>query len=161
MKTEISTDIYNDPESIASNHNLPPEPPEMNTETLSDPTEPMMMANDPIIEPAQAGPSMQSEVTAFVENATATITELFHNNRQLFIILGWILLAILGVKVMLATLSIIDDIPLVMPIIKLVGLVSIVRFSWRYLIREHDRKELIEIINRTKVEVLGDRSSSM
>jgi hypothetical protein len=27
------------------------------------------------------------------------------------------------------------------------------------LIREHDRQELLEIIDRTKVEVLGDRQS--
>ena len=162
MKIEtVPTDIYNDPESIASNHNLPTEPREMNTETLtqmSDPTEPMMIANDRIVEPAASGQSIQAEITAFVENVTSSTTELFNNNRQLFITLGWIVLAILGAKVVFATLGIIDDIPLVTPIIKLVGLVSVVRFAWRYLIREHDRQELIEIIDRTKVEVLGDRS---
>ena len=142
---------------IATNDiNLPTEPDEMNTETLTETTEPMMIANEPIIEPPQADQSIQSEITAFVQNATATTTELFKHNRQLFITLGWVLLAILGVKVVFATLGIIDDIPLVTPIIKLVGLVSVVRFAWRYLIREHDRKELIEIIDRTKVEVLGD-----
>jgi hypothetical protein len=35
--------------------------------------------------------------------------------------------------------------------------VSVVRFAWRYLIREHDRQELIEILDRKKVEVLGNR----
>ncbi|MCY7369037.1 MAG: CAAD domain-containing protein [Chamaesiphon sp.] len=129
----------------------------MNTETLPDPTAPMMIDNDPIIEPVQEEQSIQSELTAFVENVTATTTELFKNNRQLFITLGWLVLAILGIKIVFATLGIIDDIPLVTPIIKLVGLVSVVRFAWRYLIREHDRKELVEIIDRTKVEVLGDR----
>jgi CAAD domains of cyanobacterial aminoacyl-tRNA synthetase len=160
MKTEILPDSYNDPELTASNHNLPTEPTAMNTETLADipnQTEPMMMADDPIIEPAEAGQSIQTELTTFVENATTTITELFNNNRQLFITLGWIVLAIFSVKIVFATLGIIDDIPLVTPIIKLVGLVTIVRFAWRYLIREQNRKELIEIIDRTKVEVLGDR----
>jgi hypothetical protein len=160
MKTEIPTDISNDTEAIGSNHNLPTEPPEMNTETLTDmstPTEPMMMANDPILEPAEAGPSIQTELTTFIENTTATITELFNNNRQLFITLGWIVLAIFSAKVVFATLGIIDDIPLVTPLIKLVGLVSVVRFAWRYLIREQNRKELLEILDRTKVEVLGDR----
>jgi CAAD domains of cyanobacterial aminoacyl-tRNA synthetase len=157
MKTEIPTDIYNDPKLTASNYNVPTEPPEMNTETLADPTEPMMMADDPIIEPAEAGQSIQAELTAFVENATSTTTKLFNNNRQLFITLGWIVLAIFGAKIVFATLGIIDDIPLVTPIIKLVGLVTVVRFAWRYLIREHDRQELIEIIDRTKVEILGDR----
>ncbi len=162
MKAEISTDTDNEPESIATNHNLPTEPDEMNAETLtdmSDPSEPMMMANEPTIDPAEAGQSMQAEITAFVKNATSSATELFNNNRQLFITLGWIVLAILGAKVVFATLGIIDDIPLVTPILKLVGLVTVVRFAWRYLIREQNRKELVEIIDRTKVEVLGNRES--
>jgi CAAD domains of cyanobacterial aminoacyl-tRNA synthetase len=133
----------------------------INTETpidISDPTEPMMIADEPMIEPAAVdGQSIQAEITAFVENATASTTELFNNNRQLFITFGWIVLAIFGAKVVFATLGIIDDIPLVTPIIKLVGLVSVVRFATRYLIRKQDRQELIEIIDQTKVSVLGDR----
>jgi hypothetical protein len=153
--------------SPLENHNLPTETCEMNTETLTDTpelSEPMaisteQIAAEPIAEPAVALPSTQTEVTAFLENAKSTATELFNNNRQLFITLGWIVLAVFGAKVVFATLGIIDDIPLVTPIIKLVGLVSVVRFTWRYLIREHDRQELLEIIDRTKVEVLGDRQS--
>jgi CAAD domains of cyanobacterial aminoacyl-tRNA synthetase len=156
----MKTEIYNDPESIASNHNLSTEPPEMNTETLTDPTEPMMISDQPMIEPGETGESIQSEMMASFENIKSTTTNFFNSNRQLFINLGWIVLAILSAKVVFAALGIIDDIPLVTPIIKLVGLVSVVRFAWRYLIREHDRKELIEIIDRTKVEVLGDQSSS-
>jgi hypothetical protein len=143
MKTaSFPTDIYEDPKSIVTDNNLSTETCEMNTNTLSDlpePTEPMTIADEPIIEPAETGQSIQAELTAFVKNATATTTEIFKNNRQLFITLGWIALAIIGAKLVLATLGIIDDIPLVTPILKLVGLVSVVRFGWRYLIREHDR----------------------
>jgi CAAD domains of cyanobacterial aminoacyl-tRNA synthetase len=153
----MKTDIYNDSESIASNHNLSTESPEMNTETLTDPNEPMMIADQPMIEPGETGESIQSEMIASFENIKSNTTNFFNSNRQLFINLGWIVLAILSAKVVFAMLGIIDDIPLVTPIIKLVGLVSVIRFAWRYLIREHDRKELIEIIDRTKVEVLGDR----
>jgi CAAD domains of cyanobacterial aminoacyl-tRNA synthetase len=160
MKTEsLATDMLADAESVTTDHNSSTEACEMNTETLidlPDPTEPMTIADDPMIEPAEPGQSIQSEITAFVENAAATTTELFNNNRQLFIISGWIVLAIFGAKVIFATLGIIDDIPLVTPIIKLVGLVSVVRFATRYLIRKQDRQELTEIIDRTKVSVLGD-----
>ncbi len=153
--------------SPLENHNLPTEAHEMNAETLinqPESIEPMAISDEqisakPNAEPAVALPSTQTEVTAFLENAKSTATELFNNNRQLFITLGWIVLAVFGAKVVFATLGIIDDIPLVTPVIKLVGLVSVVRFTWRYLIREHDRQELFEIIDRTKVEVLGDRQS--
>ena len=68
MKAEIYTDINNEPDSIKFTNNSPielhemntetlTEPHEMNTETLTDmsnPTEPMMMPNEPMIEPAHA-----------------------------------------------------------------------------------------------------------
>ena len=109
MQPEISTDTYNEPEVITSKYDLPMEPAQMNNETLidmSDPTTPVMMASDPMIEPAAAGPSMQSEITVFIKNATTTATELFNNNRQLFTALGWIILAIVSTKIVLAALGI-------------------------------------------------------
>jgi CAAD domains of cyanobacterial aminoacyl-tRNA synthetase len=161
MKTaSFPTGIYEDPESITTDNNLSTETCEMNTNTLADlsePTEPMTIADEPIADPAVAWQSTQTELTALFEQAKSTTTEFFKNNQQLFMTLGWIVLAIIGDKLVFAALGTIDDIPLVTPILKLVGLVSVVRFAWRYLIREHDRQELIEIIDRTKVEVLGDR----
>ena len=117
------------------------------------------MADEPVVEPAAALESSQTELVALFENAKSTATDFFNQNQQIFIAVGWILLAIFGIKVLFATLGIIDDIPLVTPLIKVVGLVSVVRFSWRYLVRKHDRQELIEIIDRKKVEILGDRKS--
>jgi hypothetical protein len=182
MKTaSFSTDVSDDAGSIATDDNLPTETTEaleMNTNNVADlpnpneqahplemveSTEPItelmtLEPTEPIVDPAVALESTQTELTALFENAKSTATEFFNNNRPLFITLGWIVLAIFGAKVVFATLGIIDDIPLVTPIIKLVGLVSVVRFAWRYLIREHDRQELIEIIDRTKVEVLGEHN---
>jgi hypothetical protein len=163
----FAADIHPDPDSIVdpllplvvTDNHLPTEP-AMNIiiADLPNPTnEPMKIDDEPTIEPAVDLQSTQSEVRAFFENAKSSTTDFFNNNRQVFTTLGWIALAILGVKFVFAALGIIDDIPLVAPIIKLVGLVTVVRFAWRYLIREHDRQELIEIIDRTKVEVLGDR----
>jgi hypothetical protein len=162
-----TVDVASAQASPLENHNLLTETSEMNTNTLADmpdPTEPMTIddkskADEPIADPAVAGQSTQTELTAFFERAKSTATEFFNNNRQLFIALGWIVLAIIGAKFVFAALGTIDDIPLITPILKLVGLVSVVRFSWRYLIREHDRQELLEIIDQTKAEVLGDRKS--
>jgi hypothetical protein len=152
--------------SPLENHNLLTETSEMNTNTLADmpdPTEPMTIDDksiaEPIADPAATWQSNQTELTAFFERAKSTAIEFFNSNRQLFIALGWTVIAIIGAKFVFAALGTIDDIPLITPILKLVGLVSVVRFSWRYLIREHDRQELLEIIDRTKAEVLGDRKS--
>jgi CAAD domains of cyanobacterial aminoacyl-tRNA synthetase len=102
--------------------------------------------------------STQPDLTAWLDNAKSSTTDFFKHNQQLLITFGWILLAVVGAKFTFAALHTIDDIPLVTPLIKLVGLVTIVRFAWRYLIREHDRQELVESLNRTKIEVLGDRN---
>jgi hypothetical protein len=160
-----STDIADDAKSTVTDENLPTEPFEMNTNILAnlpdpiEPTELMTIADEPIADPAVAFQSTQTELTAFFEQAKSTTTDFFNNNRPFFTTLGWIALAIIGIKFVFATLGTIDDIPLVTPLLKIVGLVSVIRFAWRYLIREHDRQELIEIIDRTKVEVLGDRQS--
>lgn len=102
--------------------------------------------------------STQSDLTAWIDNAKSSTTEFFKQNQQLLITVGWIVLAVVGAKFVFAALHTIDDIPLVTPLLKLVGLVTIVRFAWRYLLREHDRQELVESLNRTKIEVLGDRT---
>ena len=107
---------------------------------------------------ADTGASTPSDITAWLDNAKSSATELYNQNKQLLITLGWIVLAVVGAKFVFAALHTIDDIPLVTPLLKLVGLVTIVRFAWRYLIRENDRQELVESLNRTKLEVLGDRN---
>ena len=103
----------------------------------------------------EAWRSVQAKTTDFLENATSYVTTFYRNNRSLLITLGWILLAFLGAKLLFAALDTIDDIPLVTPLLKLVGLVSVTRFVWRYLIRERNRQELAETLNRAKAEVLG------
>jgi hypothetical protein len=52
-------------------------------------------------------------------------------------------------------LNAIDDIPLVAPLLKIIGLVYSVNFIWRYSLRARDRKELMQKIDRTKAEILG------
>ena len=188
MKIETTpTDISENTE-IATNNNGSHEPSEMNTTSLTDlpdsidpmpmadlpesidsmpiaelpmvSIDPMPMADESLENPAVAGQSTSVEIAAFFKRATSATTEFFNENRSILKTLGWIFLAIIGIKFVLAALGTVDDIPLVTPILKLVGLVSVIRFTWRYLIREHDRQELVKIIDRTKAEVLGNRQSA-
>lgn len=100
--------------------------------------------------------SLQFNTKTFFENAGSYTTAFFKNNRQLLTTLGVIFLVIISAKLLFAGLDAIDDIPLVAPLLKITGLVYLVRFVWRYLIRERDRRELIEKIEHTKAEVLGN-----
>jgi hypothetical protein len=96
-----------------------------------------------------------SDTAASFERAKADVVEFFSHNRQLFVALGVFFLAIISLKLLFAGLNAIDGIPLVSPLLKLIGLVYVVRFVLRYLIREQDRQELMQAIDRTKTEIFG------
>ncbi len=110
-------------------------------------------------ETATAWESTQAKTTAFLTNTASSIKELFQNNQQALTVLGIAYVALLGLKLLFAALGAIDGIPLVAPILKLIGLIYVVRFAWRYLIREQDRQELMVTLDRTKAEIFGGDSS--
>ncbi|WP_310489524.1 CAAD domain-containing protein [Chamaesiphon sp. VAR_69_metabat_338] len=103
-------------------------------------------------------PIQMNETTLLLDKLIATIEKIFQENRQLLTWLGLATLAIIALRILFAGLQAIDSIPLVTPILKLVGSIYVGRFVWRYLIREQDRQELIETIDRTKAEVLGSQN---
>jgi hypothetical protein len=121
--------------------------------------EPVLNHNVSPMETVEAWESTQVKITTFLKQTISFIKDLFQNNQQIFKVLGIIYVTLLGMKLLFATLSAIDDLPLVAPILKLVGLVYVVNFAWRYLIREHDRQKLIQTIDRTKVEIFGSQSA--
>jgi CAAD domains of cyanobacterial aminoacyl-tRNA synthetase len=99
--------------------------------------------------------SFQTQATNFFANATQSTVAFFRENRQLLITLGWIFLALLGIRVLFASLDAIDDVPLMSSLLKIIGLVSVVRFVWRYLLRATDRQELTQKVDQAKAELLG------
>lgn len=106
-------------------------------------------------EAAETWQSFQTSASSFLTNAISSAKALFSRNRRFFTTLGWLLLALLGVRILFAVLETIDELPLVTPILKLIGLVTVVQFTRRYLIREQDRQDLRQLLNRTRAEFLG------
>lgn len=99
--------------------------------------------------------STQAKASQLFTNASTYTNQLFSNNRRLLTTLGWTVLALFGVRLLFGALDAFDDIPLVSPLLKLVGFVYVVRFAWHYLIRVEGRQELKQRLNRTKTEILG------
>lgn len=100
--------------------------------------------------------SIQSNTKTFFEDVSSSTIAFLKNNRQLWTTLGAIFLAIISAKLLFAGLDALEDIPLVAPLLKIIGLVYLVRFVVRYLLRQRDRQELAEKIEHTKTEVLGN-----
>jgi CAAD domains of cyanobacterial aminoacyl-tRNA synthetase len=100
--------------------------------------------------------SIQSIDSAeYLDRAKAYAVDFFNTYRQLFVALGVVFLGIISLKLLVSALGAIDDIPLISPLLKIIGLGYVVWFVWRYLVREQDRQELLEAIDRTKAEIFG------
>ncbi len=120
--------------------------------------EPVLIPNTSSTESAEAS---QVEATkTFFRNATKSTVALFRRNQLLLTTLGWILLALLGSRILFSTLDVIDDIPLVTPTLKLIGLGTVGWFVWRYLIRANNRRELAQMLDGAKLELLGNRAEA-
>lgn len=102
--------------------------------------------------------SMQSKTANFFADFPEYIVTFFRNNRQIVSALGWVLLSVLGIKVLLAVLGTINDLPIIGFALKLIGLLSVVQFTRRYLMRAADREKLSEKIGQVKSELLGSQS---
>jgi hypothetical protein len=102
--------------------------------------------------------SLQFQANAFLETAKENFITLFRNNRQIFYALGWIFLTFFGIKILLAVMNAVDDIPFVTFFLKLIGLLYVVRFVQRYLVRANNRQEFIRMIDHAKTEFIGDNS---
>jgi CAAD domains of cyanobacterial aminoacyl-tRNA synthetase len=131
-------------------------------ESLTDPedlpaTEDMMAAVDSTTDAAQeTWDTVQAKAPEVFDEILSAIPAFFQNNRQLLINLGVVFLVFVAAKLLFAGIDAIDDLPLVTPLLKTVGLVYVVKFIWNYLVREQDRQKLVEKFNKTKAEVLGD-----
>jgi hypothetical protein len=102
--------------------------------------------------------TIQTKNKYLFEKFSATTATFVKENQQLLTTLGLIFLGIVGLRLLFASLNAIESIPLMTPLLKIVGAFYVGRFIWKYLIHERDRHDLMEVIKRTKAEVLGDRN---
>jgi hypothetical protein len=81
--------------------------------------------------------------------------EFFSNNQQPLISIGLIVLGIVSVKILVAILDAVDDIPLLAPSLQLIGLGYTAWFVWRYLWKASNRQELVSELDALKNQIFG------
>lgn len=84
------------------------------------------------------------------------LSSFFKDYSQALITLSLIFAAIVTVKVALAVLGAINDIPLLSPFFELVGIAYATWFTFRYLIKASNRQELAQQIQLLKNEFVGE-----
>lgn len=92
-----------------------------------------------------------------VSNLDTILGDFFSEYRQLIVSLGLGFGSIVAVKLTLALLSALNEIPLVEPILELVGLGYTAWFVTRFMLKSEKRQEFYEKFTDTKDSVLGTK----
>lgn len=113
-----------------------------------------------VLPPAQSSDQWQQvgeQVSVYLAQLPETIGEFFNKYKQPLIVLALIGGAVITVKVVLAILDALNDIPLLSPTFELVGIGYSVWFVNRYLLKESNRKQLGGEIDEIKKQVIGSQ----
>ena len=85
----------------------------------------------------------------------------FGEYQKPLITIGLIVAAFVTVKVTLAVLDALNDVPLLSPFFELVGIGYSTWFVWRYLLKASTRKELSEEVKTLQNQILGGNSQKL
>ena len=115
---------------------------------------------------AKLPPSLQSEdqwrrigtqVSSFLAELPEYLGQFFNEYKQPITTIALILASIISVKVVLAVLEALNDIPLLSPTFELVGIGYSVWFVNRYLLKASNRQELSQELQGLKKQVVGSQ----
>ncbi len=95
------------------------------------------------------------QVSRFLATLPEYVGNFFNDYKQPLVSIGLILGAIVSVKVLLAVLDALNDIPLVAPTFELIGIGYSTWFVYRYLLKASTRQELTSEITTLKSQVVG------
>jgi CAAD domains of cyanobacterial aminoacyl-tRNA synthetase len=97
-------------------------------------------------------------VVYLLSNASDYVGEWFNTYKQLLTTLGIFLFAIISVKIIVAVLGAISDVPLLAPVLQLVGLTHTAWFAWRYLWKASNRQELVAEFDALRNQIFGENA---
>lgn len=96
-------------------------------------------------------------VLSYLSKLPDYLGDFFGEYQKPLLTVGLIVAAFVTVKVTLAVLDALNDIPLLSPFFELVGMGYAGWFVYRYLLRASTRKELSEELKGLKNQVLGNK----
>lgn len=115
------------------------------------------VTSSPNPSPDQAWQEWVQPATEFLAKLPDYVGNFFSSYQQPLITVGLILGGIVTVKVTLALLDAVNDVPLLSPFFEVVGIGYTGWFVYRYLLKVETRQELSEEIEALKGQVLGKK----
>lgn len=119
--------------------------------------EPLLLpAGEPTSEATQQLNQIGERISKFLAGLPEYLSEFFGEYRRPLITLGLLFAGILAVKMTFALLDAVDDIPLLAPILQLVGLGYSAWFVYRYMLKANTRQELGQELGELKDQIVGN-----
>lgn len=109
----------------------------------------------PPVQPKEEWVKYGEQVSSFLATLPEYVGSFFNQYKQPLISVGLIVGTIVAVKVLLAVLDALNDIPLVAPSFELIGIGYSAWFVYRYLLKASTRKELANEVTTLKSQVVG------
>ncbi|MBW4452914.1 MAG: CAAD domain-containing protein [Nostoc indistinguendum CM1-VF10] len=100
-----------------------------------------------------------SQISIFLANIPEYIGRFYQEYKSLFISFALLVITVTALRIFLAVLNAINDIPLLSPFLQLIGLGYTIWFTFRYLLKDSTRQELAAEIRLLKKQTL-DREES-
>ena len=97
------------------------------------------------------------KASGVLSNLPEYVTDFFKEYKRPLVTVGLILTAFISVKLVLALLNAINEVPLLAPTFELIGVIYTGWFVYRFVLRDVNRQELTENITSLKDQVLGKR----
>ena len=117
----------------------------------------------PLLPPARETLPQWQQVTGqisdFLEKLPEYLGRFFNEYKQPLISIALIIAAIVTVKIVLAVLDAINDIPQIHLVFELIGIGYVTWFVFRYLLKASTRQELAAQIRSTQKEIVAGQDS--
>ncbi|MEM8637195.1 MAG: CAAD domain-containing protein [Cyanobacteria bacterium P01_G01_bin.54] len=94
-------------------------------------------------------------VSEFLKKLPGSLEKFYAEYKDIIVIVGIVFAAFITVKLTLALLSAINDLPLMAPIFEIIGIGYTVWFVYRYLLRVESRSELSKDLASLKSKIFG------
>lgn len=101
---------------------------------------------------------LKAKISVLFDKLPRYVANFFQKDKKLLPTLGWILAAFASIKLTLAVLDAIDDIPFLTLLLELIGIGYVTWFICRYLLSAANRQELVEEIQAFKEQLLGSKN---
>lgn len=102
-----------------------------------------------------------AETSTFLAQLPKYIAGFFQASKLPIISVALILTAIVALRVVLAVVDALNDIPLLAPTFELIGISYITWLIFRYLLKAETRQELADKIQRLKDQTVGENPSDV